>query len=81
MAECLFAQALWHQAQGMAVIFSVEKNGGYPDIVPPPDDFPAYLPLKQFKPQVGACNRKGQNAILLAIYFVLIAATFYANER
>jgi FtsP/CotA-like multicopper oxidase with cupredoxin domain len=39
----------WHMGMGMAMIISVEKDGLYPDIVEPPMDFPAYLPLSGFK--------------------------------
>ena len=35
----------WHAGMGMTMIFSVEKNGTYPDIVAPPADFPGYVPL------------------------------------
>ncbi|OWA54312.1 putative L-ascorbate oxidase [Hypsibius exemplaris] len=35
----------WHLGMGMAMIFSVEKNGSYPGIVEPTVDFPAYMSM------------------------------------
>ncbi|OQV15617.1 putative L-ascorbate oxidase [Hypsibius exemplaris] len=49
----------WHLGMGMAMIFSVERDGRYPDIQAPPVDFPAYLPMSGFRPAGSSHTNSG----------------------